>query len=298
MTSKRVVGLVLASVLLGCSLPDVEPMPANPPSVVAALVVPWKVTSRKIEIFRSSQDDGRSPYYVKERSDLTAAQLQALEGMRFVVPSGRADERYHLVRITDRDGSVAFYGASQRGSSRATANPLSPTDGAIAYVTLLPFLRTARCTNPSEASRIRQSTAPLPPNDALVSVASPLALDEGCRSFLPRWFFCTDEYYTLEVATRATYEIALERCDGDFTLTAYEDTRTRGSTSRDIIATGVPGAAGECEVLRHTFDAGSHVIAVGKSNSSGVCPAGDADLGELDPRLARGGATLRARVVP
>ena len=83
---RRTAVLALTAVAVGCSLPDVEPMPGEaPPSTVATpLATPWKSTSQRIEILTSELNSARSPIYVKDRARLSEEQLAALAQMRFV----------------------------------------------------------------------------------------------------------------------------------------------------------------------------------------------------------------------
>ena len=299
---RRTAVLALTAVAVGCSLPDLEPMPGEaPPSTVATpLATPWKSTSQRIEILTSELNSARSPIYVKDRARLSEEQLAALAQMRFVTPSRAPgiDQGYFLVRITDADGSVATYGSSDRDPRSYYLDKSGRIDGEIAFETFRGLAKAARCTLWSDAWLLRSSTTAAPPNDAVLSVATPLVLDEGCRHYVGFSHRCIDNFYTLEVTARATYEISLDTCVGDLSLRIYQDARTSQEHTRDILAEGAPGAHGECKVVRHTLEPGSYVVAIGKTNPSGYCPLGDEEVAYEDPRLKRGLTALRVRPIP
>jgi hypothetical protein len=242
----------------------------------------WKASSRRIELSSFGFWQG-SRGYAKDRAELTPEQLAALEGLRTTTPPETmgADYTSYTLRITDEDGSVASYRAADdnvRDSDEGSSAAALPT---IDIATLKPLLDTIRCLAAKGAPAIPRTTdPPMDPSKANMSTAVALPTDTGCMNgvFVP--YECSDTVLTFDVGAKTTYEIKSGACIEALSLRVYSSDRTT------LVAESTPGTNQACFVLQHTFDPGSYVLVLTKTNAAGCSQQGSA-----------GDTSLRLRVV-
>jgi hypothetical protein len=240
---------------------------------------PWRPSSVRIELTTFSFWTGSSGY-AKDRADMTAAQLAALEGLR-TIPTPELlgfDASSWQIRIVDADGSVAAYRAAFaniRDSDESAEALKLPT---IDVETLEPFLATLHCLHAKKVPSIpRSEDAPLDPSTADTSKTTKLPVDTGCINgvFLPQG--CADAVLGFEIPAPATYELSTGRCIERLSLRLYASDRST------LLAEGTPGTGDTCTTLQHGFEPGSYVAVLGKTNAAGCQPgasgvAGDTSL--------------------
>jgi hypothetical protein len=217
----------------------------------------WKPTSARISL-RSFGFFNGSSGYERDRSDLTAEQKSALEGL-CVVPSPTqfaTDGVIYTLEIADQDGSRALYYAAQ---GDAFDRDYGPT---LAFANLAPFLTTFSCLAASQ-TRPMTSEEPSPPwRDA-----PDVSVDPACRNGIFMPYKCHQVWVRLNVPSAATHRLELERCFGSMALKVFTND---GMTE---IAASDPVSGTACPALSHAFEAGSWLLRVDKTNGDDSCDA-------------------------
>jgi hypothetical protein len=255
------------------------------PTPLTSITEPiWKPTSTRIELSSFGYFEG-STAYAKDRTDLTPAQATALEGIRALPPPGgrpASDYTSYEVRITDQDGTVARYRAANgnvHDSDESTAALALPT---LDYATLEPFLGTFRCLTAKEVPPTPRTTdVSSHPSSLDVSKAVTLPNDTGCTNgvFVP--YSCSDSLLRLEVAKPTTYDLLGGSCREKLSLRVY------GADPSVALAESTPGTPDACFSLRHTFEPGSYLLVLSKTNASGCAAGGTAGDTSLRLQLAK-----------
>lgn len=294
------VSVGLAVLAIGCSAAEAPPEERTvPPSFVPLPPTDegkvWKSTSRRIEIEGGSYDYGTFAY-AKNRDELTAEQLDALEELRFIVPtrSEGVDGEAYRVRIHDADGTVASLRASSF-DGYASREPETQKI-AVEFASIERFVATlGHClrgwTMPWQR---RTSTIAAAPHEGSLVRAQQLSLDSGCDNSVYIPASCGEGVVGFVVPSAGTYEISAARCHGEMTMRAYAGRRTNFATVLTSVAESRPAESESCLTLRHRFEAGSYVLAISKTNPFGRCPADDRGFAD---GLAFGPTVLRVRQV-
>jgi hypothetical protein len=230
----------------------------------AELPRPWGDVSSGITVDGSSPN-GPSRFEAK-RSELTAAQLQALDGLRRI-PAPQGEPATHTtsyrIGISDRNGAVTTYRA-------ADWNLLNADEGDVALPsidvhTLEPFLDAAHCLQFEETLEwldvVRDAAADAGPSSAqapAVSSATP-----GCFNAVALPMQCSEVPLRLQVENAGTYQLSLASCFGvPMVLTA----RSADGTSELGAATGTRT---DCPVLVHSFaEPGSYSLTIRRRDAS------------------------------
>ena len=288
-------GIVVATALaLGCSARE-EPAStaagstprsveisaeAGSPEASPAAAI-WKASSRRIEL-SSFGFMHRPSAYAKDRAELTPAQLAALAGLQTMsLPTTLGiDAISYKIRVLDDDGTVAEFRAATynvRDTAESSDAALLPT---IDFATLEPFLETFRCLTARDAT-VRTTETPVDPSTADMQTALAFPTDSGCTNavFLPDQ--CSDTLFTFDVGGTETYDIVSGRCLEAMTLRLYASDRTT------LLAESTPATTESCFVLRHTFEPGSYVFVLTKTNAAGCNAKGEAGTTSLRLRPVR-----------
>ncbi len=251
--------------------PDAGVADADAGPVVESHAV-WKPTSTRIELSSFGYWVG-SASYAKDRAELTAEQLAALEGLRTMTPPEKmgADFTSYELSVTDQDGSVARYRAADGNIRDSDESANAATLPTIDIDTLRPFLDTIKCLSAKAVEPIPRTTnIPLDPKTADMSKAAAIPADTACTNgvFVP--YGCSDSLLTFDVDAPATYEIVSGRCLEQLSLRVYTSDRTT------LLAESTPGSNESCFTLRHTFEPGSYVLVFSKTNAAGCNQNGKA----------------------
>jgi hypothetical protein len=254
----RIANCIVLVVLAGCSFagcvadPDDGPGPCIRGSV-------WKSTSTSVSMRSFGFFDGSSGYE-RNRSSMTAEQLEALEGLcPMPIPTSFGTDGVHYtIEITDRDGSIAVYSAAGHDIFEST-----PQHPALAYASLAPFLGTFKCLSAAQTRPITQDPVTPPWRDA-----PDVNVDPGCRNGIFMPYKCYSVWLKLNVPVAASHRLELERCYETLGLEVFT---ADGMTK---LAASDPITGGACAALTHAFEAGSYLVRVDKSNGDASCDAG------------------------
>ena len=276
-------GALVTALALGCAAQTTSPSQDDSiaTSALSTALPVWKPSSHRIELTSFGFWQGSSGY-AKDRADLSPRQLATLEELRTTAPPTMEvhDGNSYRVRVFDEDGSVAEYRAAidnVRDSDEGSSAARLPT---LDMDTLQPFLSTFACvTARSAEGTTRKTDETLDPRKADLESAVKLPADPGCINglFLPAT--CSDTLFTLDVREPETFEIVGGRCLERLNLRLYTDDGT------SLLAQSSPGTNERCFTLQHTFDVGTYVLVLSKTNARGCSAEGAA--GDTTLRLRR-----------
>lgn len=253
--------------------PPAAAVAADAPFVVAA---PWKATSARLSVLTYGFFSG-SMKYAKDRVDMTAAQLLALDGLRTKPDSanrGDADEQVSIVEILDADGSNAKYVASEQDLSGL----LGGATATIAQSTLGPFLATLTCTKAKETSERCASAAGAPPPEGCTTK---VGADPGCLDGVFVGSDCEDVWMALDVASAGSYEIATVDCIESVTI------KLLSADGATLLVESAAGTQPTCSAVTHTFDVpGTFKLLLEKRNAAGCAGGALGGAGDFYLRVA------------
>jgi hypothetical protein len=273
-------GVVVAALAIGCAAQSSPPSQRDPGSnagVRSASLSVWKPSSQRIELTSFGFWQGSSGY-AKDRGQLTAEQLAALEKLETTAPPTMEvyDGQSYRVRVHDRDGTVAEYRAAMGNVRDSDEGHGAGELETIDITTLEPFLSTFDCVAARAAEgTARETDAPLDPRSVEPEKTVLLPTDAGCINgvFLPST--CSDALFTFEVREAGTFDIVGGRCVETLSLRLYTGDRTT------LLAESSPGTNERCFTLRHAFDVGTYAFILSKTNAAGCAAhgmAGDTSL--------------------
>ncbi len=245
----------------------------------------WRPTSVRFELSLNSYWEGPSAY-ARDRVDLSAEQLRALEALRTIpTPTGSVgnDMMIYRLRIVDQDGSSVTYRAAEANVLDEERTPSTPST--IDVASLEPLLDTFHCLSGVDTKfKARESTSPADPTADDISKATSLPMDVGCTNGMFISHACSDTFLTLDVTEPARYRIAARNCRENMVLRLF--TSDGGTQQAESVSTAMPDA---CLSLEHSFDRGKYVLVLSKTNAA-ECSASfplDGFAGHTSLRLSR-----------
>lgn len=238
----------------------------NPGACTPGLV--WTSTSRRIEVRSYSFWQGSSGYRV-ERTALTAAQRTALNALCVrPQPTGPvfADISAFQIDVTDNNGSVKSYRSAIDDLLDGDENDHSiPT---IEYDSLKPFLATFRCLHATETRATRPRAG-----ETLEQAGPPwqfapvLPSDPGCLNGMIGGTGCQESWVKVTISAKKRMNFFTEKCVGVTQIRLYDQS---GTTQ---IAASTASSAPSCPSLSYSFNPGTYLLNLRKTNAGGSCMA-------------------------
>jgi hypothetical protein len=254
---------------------DVKPETAgdgDPPAscVGSGVGSVWKPTSSAIEIRAFHLFKGQSGY-LQQRTQLTAAQMTALDGLCLIpTPTTRlTDSMTYRIVVADQDGTQTSYRAS--AFNYLDGNVGLPT---VDVHSLEPFLATFSCTFSGEPR--------FPPTGADAGSwdwAATMGTDPGCINGVYARSHCTPNWVKLRVDAPLTASIEVFECSGP-----QGGLRLFTPDGATVLAASSPGDASPCPYVSHAFaQAGTYLLSI--DGHAGDCDAGLGLVGDVSLRV-------------